>query len=55
MLAHLYSAPWWHSPPRKLMPPHIFEGLSPRGQELCGGLVGGDALGPEGAGGVRWG
>ena len=36
MLAHrLYSAPWWHSAPRKLMPPHIYEGLSPRGQELC--------------------
>ena len=47
MLAHLYSAPWWHSPPRPLMPPSVFAGLSERGQELCRSLVGGDDIGPE--------
>ncbi len=56
MLAHLYSAPWWYAAQRKLMPPHIYAGLSNRGQELSRGLVGGDAYGPEGQDGdVRWG
>lgn len=63
MLAHLYSAPWWHAPRRPLTPPQVFEDLSARGQELCHGVVGGDAYGPEGqqggsadgGGGVRWG
>jgi ectoine hydroxylase-related dioxygenase (phytanoyl-CoA dioxygenase family) len=58
MLAYLYSAPWWHSPPRVLMPPSVFSGLSARAQTLCRRLVGGDEHGPGGDGGAsggRWG